>query len=193
MRLSIKLYSTNQALVSPEVVSACIGLFGLEGVKVSRTLGPANYYEINRRSLNGEDVVFPGKDISFQTYNDVGTICGLLRPGSVLTVSYWGKTEHVAEITHAISAYSPGTTNFFSSSSGYSFGPVDIFDLFDNENGQEDVRLVDVAQFCFVISSDNFLGDLDALRESLSNVEAFVRLRSNLERIVGPLILRIEV
>ena len=81
---------------------------------------------------------------------------------------------------------------FFSSATGYSFGPLDIFDLVEDEDGQDDVRLVDVAQFCYFLSSDNYLGDLDALRESLGVVEPFIRFRANLERIVGPLKLRLD-
>ena len=194
MMLSIKLYSTNESLVSKDIVRSCLGLLDVHDLKVSRTLGPGNYYEINKRSLNGENVILPPNDINYQDYTDAEAICGLLRRGSVLTISYWGsKSERVGEIVRAISRYSRETSVFFSSTTDFSFGPLDLFDLFEDEEGQDDVRLVDVAQFCFSISSDNYLGDLDALRKSLEVVEPFVRFRSDLERIVGPLTLRVEV
>jgi hypothetical protein len=194
MRLSIRLYSSIPSLVEPEIVRSCVALLDFRKLVVSRTLGPANYYEINKRSFEGANVSFPPKDINFQDYYDVEAVCALLRDGSVLTISYWGsRSERWGEITRGISGYASGTSDFFSSDSGFTFGPFDICDFFENEEGQDDVRLVDVSQFSYFLSCDDYRGDLAILRESLLEAEPFTRFRRELEMITGPLKLHLSV
>ena len=192
MILSITLYSTNESLVSKDIVRSCLGLLDFTKLRVSRTIGPENYYEIERRYLDSGASKSPPKDISSREFTDVEEVCALIRSGSVLRLSVASDSQRWGEISRGISNYSQGTSVFFSSTTGFSFGPLDICDYFEDQDGQDDVRLIDVAQFSYFLTSDNYVGDWDALLESLESAEAFVRFRTDLERIVGPLTLRVD-
>ena len=153
MMLSTTLYSTNSSLVSHDIIRSCLGLFDFTKLRVSRTIGPENYYEVERRYLDTGASKSPPEDISYQEFTEVEEVCALIRSGSVLRISVASNSERWGEITRGISNYSQGTSVFFSSTTGFSFGPLDICDYFEDRDGQDNVRLIDVAQFSYFLTS----------------------------------------
>jgi len=191
MRLAIYLYTTDSLAVTPQNVNAAIATIDFAGkLSVSRTVGPANWFELNKRLLAGADELsFPPEDIDQAAYTTGHGIAALLREQSVLRVSYVGtKSARLAALSQALhSDVPPDAAGFFESSTWFSFGPSDIVNFIENAEGDEDVELVDVAQFKFAVSCDNFLGRFDIFRQAVPSVPRFAELRRDLEEVAGPL------
>jgi hypothetical protein len=67
---------------------------------------------------------------------------------SLLRIHYtFSKSQWIAHLSDGIAAVTD--RRFFSSDSSLNFGPMDITEAPETEDGQEDVMLVDVAQFTF--------------------------------------------
>jgi hypothetical protein len=192
--LDIKLYTANPATNAPIIIDAVLALVNFTGkVKVSRTVGPANWYTLNKRILAGDKRVdFPCEDIEERSFTSIRGISKLSRKQSVLTVSYGGAEAPGLSLLHqALQNDVPlEAVGFYLSSAHFSFGPSDIFIPTVDKEGRNDVELVDVAQFIFSISCDRFRGRLSAFKEAVPTVPQFVKFRSELEQIVGPLKLR---
>ena len=190
---SVQLFTVDPAANTPAVIDAVLALVGFTGtVKVSRTVGPANWYTLNKQMLAGiERVDFPHEDMEGHAFTSARGIAELSRKQSVLTVSYRGADAPKLSLLHQAlqNNVPPQAIGFSMSSARFSFGPSDIFVPTEDEEGQEDVTLVGVAQFCFALSCDRFRGRLDVFKEAVPTVPQFAELRSELEQVVGPLTL----
>lgn len=195
MRTSIQLYSADPAAADPaHIVPAIATLDFSSELEVSRTVGPAKWLEINKRSLAGKSVAFPKENLSEVRHTDPDKIAALAKKNSVLTVSYsCTRSTRISALAAAINTQVPEKARgFFWSGASFSFGPSDIIDFTEDDEGEEDVKLVAVAQFSFRIACDNFPGSPKLLESSLPSIPEFVSLREDLENIVGPLTLRIN-
>jgi hypothetical protein len=195
MGFAIRLYSPDPAAADSANIAPSVAAVDFsDAVEVSRTVGPANWFAINKRSIDGEDVSFPEEDISRVRHTDPAAIAALARDGSVLTVSYdFTKSRRMEALSQAIATGVPeGARGFFGSGARFSFGPADIVDFTEDEEGQYDVKLVAVSYFDFAISCNTYLARLDLLKASLDSVPEFVRLRDDLQSIVGPLLLHLD-
>ena len=194
MYASIGLYSTDPDAANPHYIEPVIAAVDFSSaVEVSRTVGPANWFSINKRFIEGEDVSSPAEDISNVRYTEPDKIAALARDGSVLKVSYaFTKSERLWALSKAITTRIPEDgRGFYLSSAWFNFGPSDIIEFTEDEEGQDDVKLVAVAYFDFVIMCDNYRGHTKFLASSLDSVPEFVGLRDDLQSIVGPLSLQV--
>jgi hypothetical protein len=180
--LSVQLYTVNSTANTPTAIDAVLALLDFTGsVDVSRTIGPANWYTLNKQMLAGtESVSFPREDIEGRPFTSARGIAKLRRKESVLTVSFHQALRNDVP---------PQAAGFYISCVRLSFGPSDIFIPTEDKEGQEDVELIDLAQFIFSISCDRFGGRLDAFKEALQVVPQFIQFRSELEQVTGPLTL----
>ena len=185
----IKLYSTAPAALQPEKIEAALATFDYHGpVKVSRTVGPENWYTLNKRELASEDVSFPAKDIDGAPRTSFSEIAALSRPQSVLTVSCAGaKSVRMQAISSALHNDVPATAKgFFISSALFSFGPSDIVAYTEDEEGQDDVASWTWRNCLFPLVRP-VPGPLRSFQDAVPEVGEFAKLRDDLERIVGPL------
>ena len=189
----VKLYTTDPAANTASTIDAVLALVTFTGtVEVSRTIGPKNWYTLNKQMLSGDErVSFPREDIEDRPFSSAGGISTLCRKQSVLTVNYRrAEAPTLSLLHHALqSDVPPQATGFYMSSASFSFGPADIFVPTEDEAGQEDVALVGVAQFIFSISCDRFGGQSGVFKEAVPGVPQFARFRSELEQVTGPLTL----
>lgn len=162
-------------------------------LQVSRTIGPANYLEIERRLLaDNEETVEPVRqDFSRRRIEKVRDVLNLFREGSVLQVHYTGaKSRRIQEIAEGLAALVDGW--YFWSDASFSFGPVDLVRFNEDDEGQDKVELVDVSQFLFCLATDNFGGDPQRLASQLDLVPEMVSFRALLEGILGETKLYLE-
>jgi hypothetical protein len=193
MRLKIMLYTVARCNNQGDIVRRCLSLIDFGNLRVSRTIEPGNYFSIEKQFIQTGNAVFPSEDIQNVVFTDVEEVGGLTRDSSVLTVSYgYTRSARLSAIVTGISQFSPDTAPFFSSDSGFEFGPLDIVEIFEDESGDDDVRLIDISQCCWFLSCDNYVGDVDTLQNCLGVLESFIKLRTDLESIVGPLRLRLQ-
>jgi hypothetical protein len=191
--LSVQLYTVNSTANTPTAIDAVLALLDFTGsVDVSRTIGPANWYTLNKQMLAGtESVSFPREDIEGRPFTSARGIAKLRRKESVLTVSFRRAEAPKLSLLHQAlrNDVPPQAAGFYISCVRLSFGPSDIFIPTEDKEGQEDVELIDLAQFIFSISCDRFGGRLDAFKEALQVVPQFIQFRSELEQVTGPLTL----
>jgi hypothetical protein len=196
MRLSIKLYSTDPAASNPRHIEPIIAAVDYTGsLQVSRTVGPANWFNIEKRLIEDGQASTPSKDISRALYTEPAKIAALARSGSVLTVAYdFVDSQRIGAVCQALHTDVPtGAGGFFWSSARFTFGPSDIVVFTEDADGQDDVELLDVAQFQFILSSDNYVGSrFDLFQQAIPFVTAFSALRHDLENVVGPLKLHLS-
>jgi hypothetical protein len=196
MRLSILLYSTDPAASNPRHIEPVITSVDFAGsLQVSRTVGPANWFTIERRLIDHGEAATPAEDVSRVHYTEPAKIAALARGGSVLKVSYdFANSQRIAAICQALHTDVPtGAGGFFGSSAMFTFGPSDIVVFTEDADGQDDVKLLDVAQFEFTLSCDNYVGSrFDLFQQAIPSVEAFSTLRRDLENVVGPLKLHLS-
>jgi hypothetical protein len=187
MRLSINIYSTSTAASMEELIEPCLETIDFTPpLQVSRTIGPANYLEIERRLLaDNEETVEPVRqDISRRRIKHIREILRLYRQGSVLQVHYtFTNTRRIQEIAEGIAAAVEGW--YFWSDASFRFGPVDLVKLDEDDEGQDKAELVDVSQCLFTLATDNFGGDPQRLAELLQVVPEMVSFRASLEGILG--------
>lgn len=188
MFTTIRLFSRNPAQLSIEVVKDCLSAVDYKVLRVSRTVGAANYYAINRAEIAGKDVPSPPEDISSKEYTDTNTVARLYREGSFLSVRYVGiVSARLRKITGSIRAYAPELAEFGANSAGFTFGPLDLCRFVYDAAGNDDVELVAISKFSFFISSDDFGGSKDKLQEAFEASDELRKLRDELESLVGPL------
>jgi hypothetical protein len=196
MRLSILLYSTDPDASNPRHIEPVIAAVDFAGsLRVSRTVGPANWFTIEKRLIEDGEASTPAEDISRADYTDPAKIAALARAGSVLKVSYdFANSQRIAAICQALHTDVPtGAEGFFGSSTRFTFGPSDIVAFTEDADGQDDVELLDVAQFEFTLSCDNYIGRrFDLFQKAIPSVTAFGSLRRDLENVVGPLKLHLS-
>ena len=136
-------------------------------------------------------MTFPPEDLNRKPFDSIARIAGLLRANSVLSIYYSAaRSERMKEISDDISALSNG--GFFWSDARFSFGPEDMIKEIEDDGGELDVELIDVAHFSFKLTCDHYLPDPKILRDGLGNAPTFQLFRSDLERIVGPLKLLVK-
>lgn len=208
MSLSIRLYSTDPAAGDARHIVPILNTLGpIKSVEVSRTIGPAKWYELEKqflartdpRSLDFDEnstFVFssPPKDLSNALHTDLSKVAALAKKDCALEIkSLRGARERVVPLVEALSTGVPeAAQGFFLSNIILTFGPLDVVDYTEDEEGQDDVALVAVSYFQFRMVCDNFLGDLGLFEESIESVPEFARLRADFEKIVGPLVLRLD-
>lgn len=192
MRLGIYLYTRDPASITASNIEASLRLIDFSStLRVSRTVGPANWFAQNKQLIAGAArVSSPPRDIDQKPFDDIAGIAELARQQSVLTVSYaYTKSQRLSALSQALHTEVPaGAEGFFLSSSSFSFGPSDIVAFTEDADGQDDVELLDVAQLTFALSCDNYVGArFDLFQQAVPSVSAFSTLRQDLEHVVGPL------
>jgi len=190
MRVTLKLYSANKSAVTSSAIEKCLREIDYLTVEVSRTVGPANYFDIEKSLLkdDAEPVAFPVEDISRMKYSNSAEMARLFREGSFLKVHFTRSgSRRIGAIGQELSQLTRGL--FFWSDSSLGFGPCDITQGIETPDGEEDVRLVDVAHFVFSITCDNFTDDPNILAERSMQSTTWVELQRSFELIVGPLTL----
>ena len=193
MPFNIQLYSTDPSLNAEPIVRACLALIDFDVLRVDRSIGPEDYFERNVHDLATGIMTFPPSDIEGREYSDRQEVAQLVRPNSVLSVSYaYSESKRWSEIVKAVSEYSCGTKNFFGSDTGFSFGPSDLCERQENADGELAVRLIAVRHFSYFLTCDEFDGSRKTIRESFENAPELLRFRSELEEITGPLTLHLK-
>lgn len=187
MRLSINAYCTSTTVLVEELIQPCLEIIDFAPpLQVSRTIGPANYLEIERRLLadNQETIELVQHDISRRRIEHIKDIPSLFRQRSVLQVHYtFTKSARIQEIAEGIAAVVEGW--YFWSDASFRFGPVDLVKIDEDDEGQDKAELVDVSQCLFTLATDNFGGDPQRLAEQLQIIPEIVSFRAALDEILG--------
>jgi hypothetical protein len=188
MRISLRIYTADAREVSGDSVLRCLKLVDFDAAEVSRTMGPANYFQINKQYLATGSAESPSRDISGLKATDPLRISRLFRPSCFLSVDFGSSTSsRFAALVAALDKYLPDTSGFFMSTIGFRFGPEDIVDVFENDHGEDDVKLIATSYFSFFLTCDDFLDHPAVLRKAVDGVPELRRLRLELEDIFGPL------
>ena len=189
MRRSLYLYTVNSSILSTDFVNSCIKLLAPnDSFYVSRTLGPGNYFEINKRIIKVKSADFPKKDITREIFESGTEIGSLLRKNSVLQVQFRLKDNVTLSDLYS-HIESPLIRGMGFSIVRFSFGPTDLVKFIENSKGDDDVKLEAVSSFSFCIDWDNYRGDFYGAVDRLSSSEFFINLKERLETVTGPLTL----
>ena len=194
MRLSINIYCTSTVVPLGRLIEPCLECLDfIPPLQVSRTIGPANYLEIERRLLGDSEgtVELVREDISRRRIEHVKDIRSLFRQGSVLQVYYtYTKSRRIQEISDGIASVVDGW--LFWSDASFSFGPVDLVKIDEDDQGQHRVELVDVSHCLFTLSTDNFTGNPQQLGERLQTSPEMISFWALLDHILGKTMLHLE-
>lgn len=186
MRTSISLHS-NKTQEMGLTIDKCMRLFDYTlPFQVSRTVGHANYFEIEKRFIEDDEIsqTHPKLDIHRRECREVKDLLRLYRDESSLQAHFtYCRSEFLGRICKEIA--SGFTEGFFYSDAFFTFGPTDIIRLTESADGERGVELVSLATVQFVISSDNFLGDPSSLGQHLEKCDEFQSFQTRMGDIVG--------
>jgi len=187
MRISICLYSQLNPGNMPQVIEKSMPVVDYTiPLQVSRTIGRANRYEIERQFQNDEDVVDlePKMDIYRKDLTSSKEASSFFREDSALIVHYtYCRSDVLGHISREIA--SEFEHGFFHSDASFTFGPADIIRLAETNDGEIDVELLAISMVQFQISSDNFQGDPARLIEHLPKCPSFKFLHEGLNSILN--------
>ncbi len=79
----------------------------------------------------------------------------------------------------------------FWSAASFSFGPLDLVKLVEDDQGQDQVELVAVSQCLFTLATDNFTGDSQHVAVRLQTIPEMINCRASLDRILGKTMLHL--
>jgi hypothetical protein len=191
MSASIQLFTEDKRSASAEKVRDCVALLAPDdSYRATRTIGPANWFELGQRSFI--DIIFnrikiPRKDISYQEVESASMLPNLYRDGSVLEIAFSLKRAPKLFKLHEQMNLEIFKGEGFNRSK-LIFGPSDIVHYYEDSDGQPQDKLLAVSQFSLVLSWDVFRsGNFVSFFNDFMSSKAFLDFKTDVEAVTGPL------
>lgn len=209
MHAFINFYASQNVTPSAQDVLNCLNFLSPTSIRISRTIGPDDRVTRSQSGNNSSAwwaLLFSGwrrgsrrasarrgipRDVSDERIDDLASVPGYLRENSVLSVSI-DRSPFVGKLVEDINSSLPEDEQFFWSDFILRFGPFEVGESYEDDDGEPGLRLVAKTNFTIFISCDNFPGRLPSLQTAIESAPSFSELKAFLETLFGPMRLHLR-